>query len=284
MKWKWIVMVISMTVGCSKDAAESKENGKVDADNPFSRIVTVPGNVTETVFALGMGQAVVGACASSQYPDAVEDLPKVGYRNHLNAEGILSLSPELVIATEEAGPEEVMKQIQEAGIPVEIVAAERSLDGAVERIHQVAALVGRESEGQALVETIQQGIGEVVKPSDAPTVLFIYVARNTSMVAGTGTAAESMIELAGGVNAVTDFADFKPMNPEEIVAANPDFILLDNSGLEALGGVDEAIALPGVSETTAGRERQVIAMDTTLLLGFGPRLTEGAVQPGRVAP
>lgn len=112
--------------------------------------------------------------------------------------------------------------------------------------------------------------------------MFIYVARKTSMVAGTGTAAEAMIALAGGINAVTEFQEFKPINPEAIVEANPDYILLDDSGLEAIGGIEGVLALPGVSQTVAGQKRQIIAMDKTLLLGFGPRLADGAVELARL--
>ena len=251
-----------------------------------ARIVTVPGNVTETVFALGLGDSVVGVCASSRYPDAVEAIPKVGYRTNLSAEGVLSLAPSIVIATPEAGPKDVMDQIRNAGIRVEIVAGERTMDGAVNRITEVAALLGKEAEGQQIVDAMRKDISDVIKSDgdvgSKPKVLFIYVARNRSMVAGTGTAAEAMIDLAGGVNAVTSFKEFKPINPEAIVSANPDFILLDHSGLKSLGGVDGALKLPGVSQTTAGQKRQIIAMDKTLLLGFGPRLSEGATELARL--
>ncbi len=268
----------------SKDMAPASDDKAPAADAP--RIVTVPGNVTETVFALGMGENIVGACASSRYPDDVESIPKVGYRTNLNAEGVLSLAPTMVIATKEAGPEEVIQQIREAGIRVEIVASERTLDGAVNRIKDVSELLNKKEIGQSLVQKIESDITAVSKPAaegaEKPKVLFIYVARNTSMVAGTGTAAESMIQLAGGVNAVTSFKEFKPINPEAIVQANPDFILLDNSGLKSVGGVDGALALPGVAETTAGQKRQIIAMDKTLLLGFGPRVSEGVTELARL--
>jgi len=277
--------------GKTGDAQITAADGSVpqaEAKAPaqIHRIVTVPGNVTETVFALGLGAQIVGACASSRYPDAVESIPKVGYRSNLSAEGVLALAPTLVIVTDEAGPDDVITQIREAGVPVEVVESGRSLEGAVKRITDVASLLDKQAEAQDLVSKIQTDIATVnaskVTDDSKPKVLFVYVARNTSMVAGSGTAAESMIQLAGGVNAVTSFEEFKPINPEAIVAANPDFILLDHSGLKSLGGVDGALKLPGVAETTAGQKRQIIAMDKTLLLGFGPRLSEGAQELSRL--
>ena len=273
----------------AKETHEMKENPAsvevTKSDDPH-RIVTVPGNVTETVFALGMGEHIVGACASSRYPDAVETIPKVGYRSNLNAEGVLSLAPTMVIVTDEAGPEEVISQIREAGVRVEVVASERSLEGAVQRIHDVGALLNKKAEADGLVAKIEQEMVLVASSGDGspakPKVLFIYVARNTSMVAGSGTAAEAMIGLAGGINAVSSFKEFKPINPEAIVEANPDFILLDHAGLKSLGGMEGALKLPGVAETTAGQKQQIIAMDKTLLLGFGPRLSEGATELARL--
>jgi iron complex transport system substrate-binding protein len=260
----------------------------VEAEEAFdvSRIVTVPGNVTETVFALGMGKNVVGICASSRYPEAVDSIPKVGYRTNLSAEGVLSLAPSIVIATDEAGPKDVLDQIRAAGVRVEIVAGARTFDGAVKRVSDVANVLGKQAQGREIVEKMRKNIAEAVKPLEAgvekPKVLFVYVARNRSMVAGAETAAESMIALAGGVNAVTGFKEFKPINPEAIIEANPDFILLDHSGLESVGGIEGALKLPGVAQTTAGQKRQIVAMDKTLLLGFGPRLSEGAAELSRL--
>jgi len=273
------------TENAATDAATAVASPEPAGTAP-QRIITVPGNITETVFALGLGERVVGACASSMHPADVEAIPKVGYRSNLNAEGVLSLAPDLVIATDEAGPEDVMEQIRAAGVRVEMVPSDRTLDGAIGRTKRIAELLGASEAGERVVSAIRSGIASVPSADGdspaKPRVMFIYVARKTSMVAGTGTAAEAMIALAGGINAVTDFEEFKPINPEAIVKANPDFILLDDSGLKSIGGIDGVIALPGVSQTVAGANRQVIAMDKTLLLGFGPRLADGALELARL--
>jgi iron complex transport system substrate-binding protein len=91
-------------------------------------------------------------------------------------------------------------------------------------------------------------------------------------VSGSGTSSESMIELAGGVNAVTGFTNYKPLTAEGVVAAAPDVILLTSRGLESAGGVDALLKQPGLALTPAGKARRVVAMDDLYLLGFGPRL------------
>lgn len=94
------------------------------------------------------------------------------------------------------------------------------------------------------------------------------------MVSGTGTSVDKVIQLTGAQNAVTGFTDFRPLTAESLVAANPDIILLFDSGLKSLGGIDGLLKVPGVAQTAAGRNKKVIAMDGELLSGFGLRLPQ----------
>ncbi|RYE25552.1 MAG: hemin ABC transporter substrate-binding protein, partial [Sphingobacteriales bacterium] len=108
-----------------------------------------------------------------------------------------------------------------------------------------------------------------------PNVLFIYArGAGTLMVAGDHTYPNSMIKLSGGKNAITGFEDFKPLTAEALVAANPDVILMFDSGLQSLGGADGLMQIPGLAQTNAGKKKQVIEMDGQYLTGFGPRTGE----------
>ena len=89
-----------------------------DGQTTPPRIVTLGGTITEIVFALGAGERVVGVDASSSFPEAVNQLPKVAYHRRLSAEGVLSLRPTLIIATTEAGPPEAIQQLRSAGVTV----------------------------------------------------------------------------------------------------------------------------------------------------------------------
>jgi iron complex transport system substrate-binding protein len=109
--------------------------------------------------------------------------------------------------------------------------------------------------------------------SKKPKVLFIYArGAGTMMVGGTGTQVDKVIELAGGINVAKDFADYKPLTPEALVAYNPDVILLFSSGLSSLGNEAGMMNIQGVKETNAGRNKKIIAMDGQLLSGFSSRL------------
>ena len=94
----------------------------VSVENP-QKIVTLSGNVTETVFTLGLGGKVVGVDASSVYPEEATQKEQVGYHRRVSAEGILSLGPDLIIATSDSGPPNVIEQIKASGVPIAILSA-----------------------------------------------------------------------------------------------------------------------------------------------------------------
>lgn len=239
------------------------------------RIVTAGANVTEIVYALGRGASVVGADSSSVYPAETAALPKVGYARQLSAEGVLSLAPTLFLCTSDAGPESALEQIAKAGAKVVRVDASHDVGSACGRIREIGAALGIPEKGDALAESVRKEIDAATgEPRDSgPSVLFIYArGGGTLNVSGSGTAAAAMIELAGGRNAISAYDGYKPLTAEAALAASPDVILLTTRGLEAAGGIDGLLQVPGLAETPAGKNRRVVAMDDVLLLGFGPRL------------
>ncbi|HWP47903.1 MAG TPA: hemin ABC transporter substrate-binding protein [Candidatus Limnocylindrales bacterium] len=243
-----------------------------------SRIVTIGGSITEIVYALGQGSNLVGVDTSSIYPESTTHLPKVGYQRALSAEGILSLRPSLILATPEAGPLTVIAQLKASGIPVLVLPVEYSVEGARNKIRYVAKVLGVEAKGEELIRSIDQDLRVVEQQaalirSKPPKVLFIYArGQGTLLVSGRGTAADGMIKLARGINAITDYEGFKPLTAEAAIVAAPDVLLLPSRGLESIGGVDGLFRLPGLSLTPAGKNRRFIAMDDLYLLGFGPRV------------
>jgi len=243
------------------------------------RIVSLGGSVTEIVFALGAGDAVVGVDASSLYPEAAQDRPDVGYFRRVPAEGVLSLEPTLVLASEATGPPATLDQLRAAGVDVHVIPEESSVDGARAKIRAVADVLDRPNAADRLIQTMEEDLEAARRLSAAvdqtPRVLFVYArGAGTMQVAGRGTSAEAMIELAGARNAVTGFDGFKPMSAESVAAAEPDVLLMLDRGLESIGGVDGLLKQPGIALTPAGENRRIVAMDDLLMLSFGPRLGE----------
>lgn len=260
-------------------AAKSASDGATDSD----RVIAVGGAVTETIYALGAESKLVGTDTSSVFPEAATRLPQVGYQRTLSAEGVLSLKPDLVLAMAEAGPPAALSQIESAGVKIVKVNGEHTVDGAQTKIREIAEALNVEAKGEELIKKLDADLSDakrcVQTLQTKPKVLFIYArGGGAPNVSGTKTAADAMINLAGGQNAVTEFENFKPLTPESLVAAAPDFILFPTRGLHSIGSIDGALKIPGVAETPAGKNRRIIAVDDLILLGFSPRLGEGVKQ------
>ncbi len=251
-----------------------------------SRVVSVGGSLTEIVYALEATDGLVGTDTSSGYPEAATRLPQVGYQRRLSAEGVLSLNPTLMLATADAGPPAAIAQIRSAGVPVMVVPTARTADGVKEKIRTVARALGREEKGEELTRNLDADLAlareYVAGAGKKPRVLFIYArGQGTMMVSGSGTSADTMIQLAGAENAVSGYENYKPLTAEAVVAASPDVILMLSTGLESLGGVDGLLKAPGVALTPAGKSRRIVAMDGLFLLGFGPRTGKAVLELAR---
>lgn len=248
----------------------------------LNRIVTVGSAITETVFALGAGSQVIASDQSSSYPAEVFRLTRVPYTRNLTTEGILSVSPGIILATHHAGPETVVRQLRSAGVPFLTIAADETVEAAIGRVRQLGLILGREAQANALIATMEADLARAERERSRigtrPKVLFIH-AQGAGSVRGAGarTVANTMIEMAGGVNALSGFNGYQPLSSEAIIAADPDVILLMGMSLESLGGESGLLGVPGVRHTKAARQNRIIAMEGHYLLGFGPRMGQAVL-------
>lgn len=243
------------------------------------RIVTLNGTMTEVVAALGLGDRIVGVDVTSTWPPEMETRPKVGHDRTVRAEGVLSLQPDLVIAQEGQLEGTVRDQLISAGTRVLVLRNELSVPGTKALIGMLADSLAATGARDGLLARIEADMNTVRALPDTPAVLFIYArGAGALMVAGEGTPMQRMIELAGGRNAIRGFDQFKPLTPEALIAADPDAILLFDSGLEALQGPEGLLQMPGMAATKAGRAKAFISMDGGLLSNFGPRVGEAAAR------
>lgn len=245
------------------------------------RIVSLAAGVGETLAALGLADRVVARDETSDVP-AIADAPIVTKAHGTSAELVLAEQPDLVLVDAATSPPEAIDQIRSTGITVVEVPEAWSVADIGPRTRAVAEAVGLPaSAADAVIATATSSV-TVAPPATPPRVAFLYL-RGTSAVyllGGQGSGADDLIAGAGGIDvgAESGLDAFVPLTPEALVAANPDTILVMTKGLESVGGLDGLVALPGVAQTTAGRERRVIAVDDTLLLSFGPRTGELVTQ------
>lgn len=246
-----------------------------------TRLISLFGDLTEIIYALGVEDYLVGRDTSSVYPPAAEALPNLGFAGSLNAEAILALDPSLVIGTPMAGPPGVLEQLRDAGVELLIVDDLKGLDAPQIKIRFIGEALGIPQAAEALAQDVAQrleGVMAAAADIEQPLrVLHVYIRRGgLQLVSGEGNRAQAIIEAAGGVDAAAavGISGWQPLTPEALVAADPDVYLVMDLGLRVIGGIDALWDIPGMAETKAGQAQHVISMPDLYLLGFGPRLPE----------
>lgn len=245
-----------------------------------SRIVTADqyGTLTTTVYALGLGDNLVGRDTSAEFP-AVAGVPDVTPGGHsLSAEGILALNPTVVLTDTSIGPRAVQDQLRAAGIPVVFFDPTRTMNGVTDQINAVAAALGVAEQGARLAERTTHEIAEArdLAPTDGPPlkIAFLYMrGPAVKMLAGPGSGADELVEALGAEDAGTVSGlseQFVPITSEALIAASPDVILMMTGGLESIGGIDGLEEVPGIAQTPAGRDERVVDMADGVVLSFGP--------------
>jgi iron complex transport system substrate-binding protein len=243
------------------------------------RVLSIGGSITEIVYLLGEEHRLVAVDSTSLYPPAALDLPNIGYLRRLAAEPILALSPDLIIAEGDAGPETVIQQLEAAGVA--LVRTENATDvaGVGRKIRAVAAALGRAGDGDRLAEAITARAtalsAEARGRPSPPRVLFLLsVGKGAPLAAGRDTAAAGIIEAAGGVNAITGYEGYKPLSPEAAVLADPEIVLVPKRTLDQMGGADAILQRPELLPTRAAQAGRIVSVDGLLVFGFGPRIAE----------
>jgi iron complex transport system substrate-binding protein len=239
------------------------------------RIITAGSAITETVCALGDCDKIIASDRTSLYPSKIQQLPSIGYRSGINAEGIISLKPTLIIAEKDYVEEAVLTQLSSTGIKLVIVDRKNNVNDTREFITQIAEALHKESEGKKLTQEIEQDLADakllLQKATSSPKVLCIYNRGTATIsVAGRDTFGE-ILNYLGTTNAISSIEGYKPLNTEALITANPDYLLMVSSGFESLGGIEGVLKIPGVAQTTAGKKNQIIAFDSLMLTNFGPR-------------
>jgi iron complex transport system substrate-binding protein len=252
------------------------------------RLISIGGALTEIVYLLKANTQLVGVDTTSIYPASAARLPNVGYARSLSIEGILALRPTQVLATEDAGPPMVLKQIADARIPLTILPSGHQFKDLIDRSITIGRLVHKTDAAEALVSQLRlewRNTQERVADSKYKNIRALFIlSQNPSqlMVGGAKTSADAMIAYAGARNAIIGFSGFKPLTPESVIAANPDVILVTDQGMKAVGGVSGVLRFPGISQTRAGKEQKVISLEAMYLLGFGPRMPLAVAELNRL--
>lgn len=264
-----------------------------------SRILALDnyGTLATTVYALGLGDRLVGRDVSTGVP-ALADLPVVTHNGHeLAAEAILDLDPTVVLTDYSIGPLEVQLQLKESGIPVVVLDSQRSRAVIGEQITAVAETLGVPDVGKELAGAVTAQVAEaeadvaemsVAEESGTATsgepmsaersgmrTVFLYLRGRSGVYQwfGKGSGADDLMDALRlhDVASEVGLEGARPLNAEGLVKAEPDLYLMMSDGLESVGGVDGLLEIPGVADTAAGATGCVVDMADAQILSFGPQ-------------
>ncbi len=263
-------------LSCTKHESQQQTPGKL-------RIVSLAPNVTEILFALDLGDQIVGVTDRCNYPPAAKKIKRISGFGTPNVEKLLVLGPDMVIACGLEKPEftEVLRQ---SGIlvvnvqPTGFMASFPELFGAV---GQIGEATGRSTAAKKLIADMQAELnaiaarGDRIDDAQRPRV-FVEIEESPLMTAGAGSFLDDLIRRAGGRNVAHEISTAYPrIDPEKVIAWNPDVILVAHS--DHPGEAAERLARHiGWSDVAAVRERRIIDdIDADLLFRPGPRLVDG---------
>ncbi|MDB5205131.1 MAG: transporter substrate-binding protein [Flavisolibacter sp.] len=281
---KLFIIVFASFVLFSCDRFHNKEaDGTKDM-----RIVCLSKHLTEMVFALGKGHNIVAVDLSSTYPDSAKLLKTVGYHRALSPESIIAMNPNLVIHSNDIGPENVLPQITKAGLNIKAFGGANTIDSARLLLKELGKFFGEEKRADSIIKKMDEGITraedalKVANIKDSLRVMIIHFGlrnNNYFVMSGRNGVGDKMIRMAGCTPATYDGKGAREMSPEAVALANPDIIIATDYGYDKMGTMDGFIAsVPGVALTNAGKNRRVVRFEEHDLIYFGPRTGDNIIQ------
>lgn len=270
-----------LVTGCTADPSAVEEINSVASISvsasqtpQFSRIVALANGSAEIIASMGHLDILIGRDVASDTPE-LESVEVVTSGHQIVAEKILSLKPDLVIIDESSGPSSALKVLEAAGVRITKISEAWQLSQIDRKVSELAQAIGTVDDGKALTAALQMSTTEIAKIPTGKTIAFLYLRGGSAvyLIGGKGSGTDSLITAIGGIDAGAQKFEnpFTPMTAEAIATLNPDVFLVMSKGLESVGGVEGLIALPGIAQTQAGKNRAIVAVDDSLLLSFGPR-------------
>jgi iron complex transport system substrate-binding protein len=240
-------------------------------------LVSMAPSVTETLFAVGAGDRVVGVTDVDDYPKEATEVEVAGDFNGPNVEKVIALETDLLLLSFDGTTEDQAEKLEEQTGAEVFVMNPKSVEQTIEEVGVVAAAVGEPEGGEKVQEEMRSELREVeeaVAGEERPTVFYEVYYPPLSTV-GPGSFIHDAIELAGGENAAADAEEAYPTYSEEVLLEkDPDFYLFGEAA--APGGVEDLRKRPGYKNLTALKEDgHATQVNEDLISRPGPRITDG---------
>ena len=240
-------------------------------------IVVAGGSITEIIYFLNLQNKLVGVDVTSNYPLNAKKLPSIGYIRNLSIEGLLSLKPNLILAEESIGPPIIVKQLNKTSVEFRIIKNNYTIDGINEKFLCISKILDIEIKNNINYKKFVNNVKKLksfVKNNnkEKKDILLILMMKGTSpIIAGKNTSGHGFIKMIGQNNSMDKVSGWKPVSSEQILIANPNYIIVTKRALKDFTSIEKFLKLPGISSTKAAKNKNVFIKDGMSLLGYGPR-------------
>lgn len=242
-------------------------------DKEPKKIISIAPNITETIYALGKGNELVGRTDYDDYPAQVKNVQSIGSLTNPSVEKIVALKPDVVIASTHFKAD-VAKKLEDLGIKVIVLYDATDFNGAYDTINTIGQIVNAKGKANSIVDSMKkkiETIKEKVKGKKAPKAYYVVgFGKNGDYTATKDTFINQMLDMAGGDNIAKDAAGWK-YSLEKIIKNDPEYIIISKN----FGMKDQFIKTAGYKELTAVKNNKVVEIDDNLLNRQGPRLADG---------
>lgn len=246
---------------------------KVKFEKAPDTIVSLAPNNTEILFALGLGDKVVGVTSFCDYPEEALSIEKIGDYNGINLEKIVELNPDLVL-NYGPGNEDDNARLKEAGIPM-LAFMPESIDAVINTINTIGQATGTTEEAKELTNNMlkkEEEIVNLVKGSEKKKV-FYEIWHDPLMAAGPGSFMDQLIVLAGGTNIAEDAeGDYPQYDLEQLIERNPEVYLTSADMPDKTP--ESMMARPGFENIEAMKTGNVHVLDANITSRSGPRIVD----------
>ena len=241
------------------------------------RVVALANGAAELIAAMGYRDNLVGRDIASSTSE-LKDVPIVTSGHQVLPETIIALNPSLVIVDSATGPQSAITKIQNSGIKVITVLQSWNMSDVSKKVAQLGDALKAPKSADLLIAKLEAAVSGskiLASSNKRPKIAFLYLRGTSSiyLVGGKDSGADYLIEATGGIDVGAQILanPFNPLTAETMATLNPDIILVMIGGLESVGGLAGLKDLPGIAQTPAGKSGNVVAVDDSLLLSFGPR-------------
>jgi iron complex transport system substrate-binding protein len=256
---------------------------EVNIPFPPKRIVSLAPNITEILFSLGLDQEIVGVSIHCNFPEEAKARVRVGSYISLDFEKIVSLQPDLIIATGAGNTRDMVERLERLGFPTYVIFP-KNFEDVLQSIRHLGQVAGRERKGMEIIQGMKrrrESVVELTQGLPRPRV-FLQIGEAPIVTVGKNSFANDLIRLAGGENIAGKEKEMYPrFGMEEILKRSPEVILV--SSMNPKGNYEKVLQEWSRWKTIpAVRNGRIHLIDSDLVDRPSPRIIEGLEEMARL--